>query len=74
MDGGRGQGEGAASGWFESRAMFKRAPTAPTTVSKPPAVAGPLRVKEAKWGGYNERLLSELAVLQTVGWVVRSSA
>ena len=51
-------------GWYESRTMFSRAPTAPTTAHRATGVVDPLQQKEAKWGGYKRQLLQELEGLR----------
>ena len=56
--------------WGESRAMFWKAPKAPTTAHTPSTQLDPLQKKEAKWGEYKAKLLQELGDLQAQGWEV----
>ena len=57
-------------GWCESRSMFRRAPTAPTTAVKKSQKVDALHLKEAKWGAQKKKLLQELEGLQREGRVV----
>ena len=56
--------------WGQSRSMFQRVPTAPTTAPNPSEKPDPLQLKEAKWGNHNKKLLEELEVMAAQGWVV----
>ena len=40
--------------------MFQRKPAASMTAAKPAAVQSQMSAKEAKWGGYRDKLVQEL--------------